>query len=78
MMHLGYEPDDLERSVAGQDVAHAYFRRVPPNTRPTALCGTELGTTFDLLLFGTESPVLPSGVEKCAECLRIAREAGVE
>lgn len=77
MVHLGYEREDVLGRGA-LDVAHAYFRRVPPGGRPTALCGTELGTTFDLLLFGTESPVLPNGVQKCAECLRIAREAGVE
>lgn len=80
-MHLGYEREDVERSVVGEDVAHAYLRRpfyLRYGRTPPALCGTELGTTYDLLLFGTANPTLPSGVEKCVECLRLAREAGVK
>lgn len=75
-MHLGYERVGVERSVVGEDVAHGYlWRRGGPEL---ALCGSELGTTFDLLLFGTASPTMPHGVEKCVDCLRIAREAGAE
>lgn len=74
LVYLGYERADVYRSDPATDVAHA----ARPRDSTTALCGVNLGTTFDSLLFGTATPRLPSGTPKCERCRSIATSWGVE
>lgn len=80
LIQLGYEREGLQRSEAG-DVPHGWLRN-----RNVALCGAQLRTSFESILFAT-----PGGYEfggtvpydtrahteafgqpKCVECLEIA------